>query len=141
MDERTGTGIRHGSDSSDRSSSDASVSDGFDRVISGREPLAHITNTVGHSSQASNNGTQTTECAGAIIPEWDGCFPDLIIKAMKALDKEDLQCLGKREFYKSYGSWEKLLLDQHNKMISYFRLLSEDIQSTCFLVAIMCLVV
>ncbi len=138
MDEQTGTGVRHGSDSSDRSSSGTSVSDGFDRVIYGRELLSHITNTVGHSSQASNNVTQTTECVGAIIPEWDGCSPDLIIKAMKVLDKEELQCLGQREFYKSYGSWEKLSLDQRNKTISFFRLLSEDIQGTCFLVAFMC---
>jgi len=94
MDEQTGTGIRRGSDSSDRSSSGTSISDGFDRVIYGREPLSHITNTVGRSSQASNNVTQTTECVGAIIPEWDGCSPDLIIKAMKALDKEELQRLG-----------------------------------------------
>jgi hypothetical protein len=141
MDEQTGTGIRRGSDSSDRSSSGTSISDGFDRVIYGREPLSHITNTVGRSSQASNNVTQTTECVGAIIPEWDGCSPDLIIKAMKALDKEELQCLGQREFYKCYGSWEKLSLDQRNKTISYFRSLSEDIQGTCFLVAFMCLVV
>jgi hypothetical protein len=134
MDEQTGTGIRRGSDSSDRSSSGTSISDGFDRVIYGREPLSHITNTVGHSSQASNNVTQTTECVGAIIPEWDGCSPDLIIKAMKVLDKEELQCLGQREFY-NYGSWEKLSLDQCNKT------LSEDKQGTCFLVAFMCLVV
>ncbi len=96
MDEQTGTGVRHGSDSSDRSSSGTSISDGFDRVIYGREPLSHITNTVGHSSQASNNVTQTTECVGAINPEWDGCSPDLIIKAMKALEKEELQHLGQR---------------------------------------------
>ena len=77
---------------------------------------------------------------GVIFPGCVGGCPELLIKAMKVLDKEELQCLGQREFY-NYGSWEKLSLDQRNKTISYFRSLSEDKQGTCFLVAIMRLVV
>jgi hypothetical protein len=55
--------------------------------------LANITN--GQSTHASPQ-----QC---IIPEWDGCTQDAIIKRLKQLDKEQLQSLSIREFYKSYG--------------------------------------
>lgn len=38
----------------------------------------------------------------------------LIIKCLKAIDKEELQWIGVHEFYKFYTSWEKMTLDQHN---------------------------
>jgi hypothetical protein len=82
----------------------------------GDRPLGNITNTL-HQSQHSS-----------LIPEWDGCLPDVIIKRLKALDKEELQPLGIKEFYKSYGSWEKMTMDQRNKTVSFFRTLPEEMQ-------------
>jgi hypothetical protein len=62
------------------------------------------------------------------IPEWDGCHPDFIMKRMKAILRHDLVSWGKREFYKSYSSWEKMMMDQRNKALSYFRSLPEEVQ-------------
>ncbi len=79
-----------------------------------RHPLANITNAA--TTQSTHDSPQ--QC---IIPEWDGCTQDAIIKRLKQLDEEQLQSLSIREFYKSYGSWEKMTLDQRNKTVSYFR--------------------
>ena len=70
------------------------------------------------------------------IPEWDGCNPDFIMKRMKAIPRLELQSWGKREFYQSYLSWEKMTPDQRNKALSYFRGLPEEVQgisaASCF---------
>ncbi len=78
-----------------------------------RTPLATITN---------NSNAQS------IILEWDGSNPDAIVKRLKAFDKDQLKNLGIREFYKSYGSWDKMTIEQKNKVVSYFCALLEEIQ-------------
>jgi hypothetical protein len=86
--------------------------------------LANVTNLP--------NGAQST----MDIPEWDGCNPDFIMKRMKAILRLELQSRGKREFYKSYSSWEEMTLDQCNKALSYFHGLPEEVQGiyavSCF---------
>jgi len=86
--------------------------------------LANVTNLP--------NGAQST----MDIPEWDGCNPNFIMKRMKAIPRLELQSWGKREFYKSYSSWEKMTPDQRNKALSYFRGLPEEVQgisaTSCF---------
>ncbi len=62
------------------------------------------------------------------IPEWDGCKPDAVMKRLKSITKEELTSIGRREFYKLYSSWEKMMLDQRNKTVSYFRSLPEELQ-------------
>jgi hypothetical protein len=47
---------------------------------------------------------------------------------MKALNKEQLEELGLKEFYKSNGSWDKMTIEQRNKVVSYFRALPEETQ-------------
>jgi len=42
--------------------------------------------------------------------------------------RHDIESWGKREFYKSYSSWEKMTMDQRNKALSYFRSLPEEVQ-------------
>jgi hypothetical protein len=77
-------------------------------------PLGNITNTPNTQS---------------IIPEWDGCNPDSVVKSMKALDKDQLKELGIRELYKSYGSWEKMSIEQRSKVVSYFCALPDEFKS------------
>jgi hypothetical protein len=74
-----------------------------------RPPLGNITNN-------------------SIIPEWDGSSPDTVVKCLKALNKDQLKELGIREFYKSYGSWDKMTMEQRNKVVSYFCALPEETQ-------------
>jgi hypothetical protein len=50
------------------------------------------------------------------------------MKSLKALDKDQLKELGIRELYKSYGSWEKMSIEQRNKVVSYFCALPDEIQ-------------
>lgn len=88
-----------------------------------RRPLANLTNNTATSTQLTDLSPQQS-----IIPEWDGCTQDAIIKRLKALDKEQLQSFSIREFYKSYSSWEKMSMDQRNKTVSYFRSLPEEMQ-------------
>jgi len=85
-----------------------------------RTPLGNITNTPNTQS---------------IIPEWDGCNPDSVVKSLKVLDKDQLKELGIREFYKSYGSWEKMSIEQRKKVVSYFRALPDEIQELVILEA------
>jgi hypothetical protein len=51
-----------------------------------------------------------------------------VVKRLKALNKDQLKELGLREFYKSYGSWDKMTSEQRNKAVSYFRALPEETQ-------------
>ncbi len=107
-------------------------------------PITHRENRVGGSAgeapmvvptQSQQHPVQslTQSQLLSVILEWVGCLSDLIMKHMKALKKEELQKLGNCEFYKSYNSWDKMMQDQRNKAVSYFRSLSEDLQGMSFL--------
>jgi hypothetical protein len=88
------------------SSSEEVYPEGAERPPSNtRTPLANMTN---------NPNTQT------IIPEWDRFNPDSVVKHLKALDKDQLKELGIREFYKPYGSWDKMTIEHRNKVVSSF---------------------
>jgi len=64
------------------------------------------------------------------VPEWDGCNTDFILKLLKSIPREELEAIGKRDFYKSYSSWARMTVDKRNKMLSYFRSLPEELQGT-----------
>jgi hypothetical protein len=75
----------------------------------------------------------------APIPEWDGCNLDAVMKRLKSISKEELDSVGRREFYKSYTSWEKMTVDQRNKTVSYFQSLPEELQGLCLFLFILLL--
>ena len=100
--------------------------------------LTNITN-ITHPLQQSvlnNNNISTTAPSqqsatnhhSACIAEWDNCNPDLVMKRLKLITKEELTSIGKREFYKSYVYWEKMTLDQRNKSLSWFRSLPDNLK-------------
>jgi len=109
--------------SSDRSSQVSSSS--LTTTASGLIALSHTGNPriLANITNAPNPTQSTLD-----IPEWDGCHPDFFMKRMKAIPRHDLESWGKREFYKSYSSWEKMTMDQRNKALSYFRSLPEEVQ-------------
>jgi len=96
-----------------------------------RQPFQDVTNTTNAACNTASQSTEATVAQSqflAVIPEWDGCSPDQIMKRLKLLEEEELQKLGIWEFYKSYNNWEKMTQDQWNKTASYFHSLSEDLQ-------------
>jgi hypothetical protein len=56
----------------------------------------------------------------APIPEWDECNPDAVMKQVKSISKEEFDSIGRRKFYKSCTSWEKMTINQRNTTVSYF---------------------
>jgi hypothetical protein len=90
----------------------------------GQLPLSNVTNTL----ELLSSAVDQSQNPSSLIPEWDGCTPDAILKQLKALQKDELAGFGMREFYKSYSSWEKMSIEQRNKMVSYFRTLPEELQ-------------
>jgi hypothetical protein len=95
-----------------------------------RQPFHDMTNTACNKTNQSNEAAAQSQLL-AVIPEWDGIMPDQIIKWLKVLDKEELQKLGIREFYKSYNSWEKMTQDQQNKTVSYLLLCLKNYKVSC----------
>lgn len=77
---------------------------------------------------STNNNLLNLPLSSSTIPEWEGCNPDVVIKRLKAISKDDLLVSGKRDFYKSYSLWEKMTVEQRNKSISWFRSLPEHLQ-------------
>jgi hypothetical protein len=94
------------------------------------EGLRYTSARPSNNSNVLGNVTNLPTMSLHDIPEWDGCNPNFILKRLKAIPKIELQSIGKREFFKSYYSWEKMSLDQRNKTLSYFRSLPEDWQGT-----------
>lgn len=88
---------------------------------SGARVLANLTNIDNPSPPSSP------------IREWEGSQPDAVMKRLKSITKDKLESIGRREFYKSYMSWERMTVEQRNKTVSYFRSLPVELQGLCFL--------
>jgi hypothetical protein len=91
----------------------------------GADALLHAANSASVSRNITNipNTQETYD-----VPEWNGCNPDFILRRLKAIPREELEAIGKREFYKSYSSWTRMTVEQRNKTVSYFRSLTEELQ-------------
>ena len=76
------------------------------------EELGYASARPSNNSNVLGNVTNLPTMSLHDIPEWDGCNPNFILKRLKAIPKIELQSIGRREFYKSYNSWEKMSLDQ-----------------------------
>jgi hypothetical protein len=118
-----GQGMSSGGNASVRPSNNSSDDENV-------EGLRYASARPSNNSNVLGNVTNLPTMSLHDIPEWDGCNPNFILKRLKAIPKIELQSRGKREFYKSYYSWEKMSLDQRNKTLLYFRSLPEDWQGT-----------
>ena len=61
-------------------------------------------------------------------PEWGDLPPATVIKRLKQLTPEVLYSCRLREFYKSYPRWEKMVPEQKNKSLAWFRTLPVEVQ-------------
>jgi hypothetical protein len=62
-----------------------------------RQPFQDVTNTTNAACNTASQSTEATVAQSqflAVIPEWDGCSPDQIMKRLKLLEEEELQKLG-----------------------------------------------
>jgi len=62
-----------------------------------RQPFQDVTNTTNAACNMASQSTEATVAQSqflAVIPEWDGCSPDQIMKRLKLLEEEELQKLG-----------------------------------------------
>jgi hypothetical protein len=89
----------------------------------------HNNNNVIESNQNNNNNNN----AESDTPhDWEDASPDVVMAKLKQIKAEVYEKVGLKPFYKSYNTWEKMMLDQRKKAYAWYRRLTPDVRGIVF---------
>ncbi len=69
----------------------------------------------------SNQTTNSNAVKSNLPNDWEGASPGVVMAKLKQIKAEVYEKVGLKAFYKSYNSWEKMMLEQRNKAFAWYQ--------------------